>query len=138
MEAQEPRTRKYKPGRAWPRNEPIFYFSNSTLWICNFYIFTLARSSFSVLLYSAGLSKDSLGLQSLALLSCNEHMIVSANQCNDGQEGRATTAFYTHTKCRWNQYTPTPPTTTSKKYLPTAFARFASTPISIQYAISGK
>ena len=58
-----------------------------------------------------------------------EHMIV--NQSNDGQEGKATTAFYTHTKCRWNQYPPPPPATASKKCFPTAFARFTSTPISI-------
>ena len=55
-----------------------------------------------------------------------EHMIL--NQRNDGQEGKATTAFYTHTKCRWNQYPPPPPATASEKCFFYSFCQIHSNP----------
>ena len=102
----------------------------SSQWLHQFPLF--------IVLTTQLLIRGSLSLQSQYQMPHDEHMIATANQRNDGQEGKATTAFYTHTRCQWNQYTPPQPATASGKCFPTDFSRFTSTPISIHRVIKAK
>ena len=93
-------------------------FLSVICWIWKLYVFRIGQSTFSVLSLRALL----LLIEGLLRPSISTSTAFRwTHDCKPKQEGKATTAFYTHPKCRWNQY-PTPPqATASKKWIHTAF-----------------